>query len=75
MFLAFIISLEDAVIANFLVGSDLTVPMFVFGQLRRWQGLPTAMALSSFMAVIALVIACVFLIRAINPRIPRPSKT
>jgi len=74
MFLAFIISLEDAVIANFLVGSDLTVPMYVFGQLRRWEGLNTAMALSSFMAVIALAVACLFLIRAIGPRLRRPSK-
>jgi spermidine/putrescine transport system permease protein len=74
MFLAFIISLEDTVIANFLGGANLTVPMFVFGRLRRWEGLPMAMALSSFMAAIALAVACFFLIRAINPRLHRPSK-
>jgi len=75
MFLAFIISLEDVVIANFLVGGDLTVPMFVFGRLRLWKGLPMAKALSSFMVVIALAFACFFLIRAIlpreRPRLPR----
>ena len=73
MFLAFIISLEDVVIANFLVGGDVTVPMFVWGRLRRWEGTQLALALSSFMVVIALAFACFFLIRAIRPRLPRPS--
>jgi spermidine/putrescine transport system permease protein len=73
MFLAFIISLEDVIIANFLVGGDVTVPMFVWGRLRRWEGLPMAMALSSFMVIIALAFAFFFLIRAISPRLPRPS--
>jgi len=74
MFLAFIISLEDAVIVIFLAGGDQTVPLFVFMRLRRWEGLPMAMALSSFMAAIALAVACFLLIRAINPRLHRPSK-
>ncbi|UCH03123.1 MAG: ABC transporter permease subunit [Candidatus Bathyarchaeota archaeon] len=72
MFLTFTVSLEDAVIATFLGGSDQTVPMFVFGRLRRWEGLPMAMALSSFMVLIALVFACLFLIRAVRPRLPAP---
>jgi len=74
MFLAFIISLEDVIIANFLVGGDLTVPMFVWGRLRRWEGLPMAMALSSFMVIIALAFACVFLIRAVSPGLRSPPR-
>lgn len=75
MFLTFIISLEDAIIANFLVEAEATVPMFVFNHLRRFEGLPEAMALSSFMVLIALALACFFLIRAIWPRLHKPSPT
>jgi spermidine/putrescine transport system permease protein len=68
MFLTFIISLEDVAIASFLVGSDLTVPAFVYGKLRRFQGLPMVMALSSFMVLIALAFTCFFLFSAIRAK-------
>lgn len=73
MFLAFILSLEDVIIANFLAPSDATVPRFVFGRLRRFEGLGESMALSSFMVLIALAFACFFLIKAISPRLHRSS--
>jgi spermidine/putrescine transport system permease protein len=68
MFLTFIISLEDAAIASFLAGSDPTVPFFVYGRLRRFEGLPLVMALSSFMVLIALAFTCFFLISAIRAK-------
>ncbi|UCC33696.1 MAG: ABC transporter permease subunit [Candidatus Bathyarchaeota archaeon] len=68
MFLTFIISLEDIAIARFLCGSDPTVPFFVYGRLRRFEGLPLVMALSSFMVLIALAFTCFFLISAIRAR-------
>jgi spermidine/putrescine transport system permease protein len=68
MFLTFIISLEDVAIASFLVGSDPTVPSFVYNKLRRFKGLPMVMALSSFMVLIALAFTCIFLISAIRAK-------
>ena len=52
LFIGFTISLEDVVIAHFLTGADATIPIFVFGQLRRWSGLPMVTAISAFMVMI-----------------------
>ena len=52
LFIGFTISLEDVVIAHFLAGAEATIPIFVFGQLRRWSGLPMVMAISAFMIMI-----------------------
>ena len=61
VFLSFSMSMMDVDIAYFLVGTQSTVPIFVFGQLRRWEGLPTVMALSGLMVMIALAIAVVYM--------------
>ncbi len=61
VFLSFSMSMMDVDIAYFLTGAQSTVPIFVFGQLRRWEGLPTVMALSGLMVIIALAIAVVYM--------------
>ena len=61
VFLSFSMSMMDVDIAYFLAGAQSTVPIFVFGQLRRWEGLPTVMALSGLMVMIALAIAVVYM--------------
>lgn len=62
VFLSFSMSMMDVDIAYFLSGAQSTVPFFVFGQLRRWEGLPTVMALSGLMVMIALAIAIVYIL-------------
>jgi spermidine/putrescine transport system permease protein len=61
VFLSFSMSMMDVDIAFFLSGAQSTVPMFVYGKLRRWEGLPTVMALSGLMVVISLAIAIVYM--------------
>lgn len=64
LFIAFTISLEDVVIAHFLAGAQSTIPVFVYGQLRRWSGLPMVMAISAFMIMIMAVLLIISLISA-----------
>ena len=62
LFLSFTISLEDIVLAHFLAGSEVTMPIFVFGRLRRAEGLPMVMALSGFMALIVIIATFIYYI-------------
>jgi len=64
LYMTFITSLEDVTLAVFLAGPDITVPLFIYGRLRRFEGLPEAMALSSFMAILMLSLAVIYLARA-----------
>jgi len=64
LFIGFTNSLEDVVIAHFLAGAEATIPIFVYGQLRRWSGLPMVMAISAFMIMIMAVLLIVSLISA-----------
>ena len=64
LYMSFIISLEDVVLAVFLAGPNITVPLFVYGRLRRFYGLPEAMALSSFMALLMLSLTAIYLAKA-----------
>jgi len=67
-FLAFTTSLEDFAIAFFLSGYQLTVPVYIFGQLRYWLGLPKLTALSAALLSISFVLS---LISALGGKIRR----
>ena len=64
LYMCFITSLEDVVLAEFLAGPDETVPLFIYGRLRRFYGLPEAMALSTFMALLMLSLTAIYLTKA-----------
>ena len=63
LFMGFVTSLEDVILAYFLsAGGKTTVPVYIYSALRRRWGLPMIMALSSFMILIGLALAAIFLI-------------
>lgn len=62
LFMAFVTSLEDVILAYFLSRGGATVPVYIYSALRRRWGLPMIMALSSFMILIGLALAAIFLI-------------
>jgi len=62
LFMSFTISLEDAVLAHFLAGNKVTIPVFVFSRLRRAEGLPVLLALSAFMALLVAVASVIYFV-------------
>ncbi|RLI44462.1 hypothetical protein DRO69_07325 [Candidatus Bathyarchaeota archaeon] len=64
LYMTFIISLEDVVLARFLSGPNITVPFFVYGRLRRFEGLLETMALSSLMAILMLSLTLFYFVKA-----------
>jgi len=62
LFMGFVTSLEDVILAYFLSRGGATVPVYIYSALRRRWGLPMIMALSSFMILIGLALAAIFLI-------------
>ena len=56
MLLAFTISLDEFIIAFFLSGTETTLPVYIWSQLRFPARLPSVMALGTILLVISLVL-------------------
>lgn len=61
LLLAFTISLDEFVIAYFLSGTDVTLPIYIWGQLRFPAKLPSVLAVGSLI----LVVSCLFVVFSI----------
>jgi spermidine/putrescine transport system permease protein len=57
--LSFLTSFDEFIVAFFLSGSEPTLPLFVWGQLRFPKALPSVMALGSLILLVSIVIATV----------------
>ncbi|MEM1276580.1 MAG: ABC transporter permease [Pseudomonadota bacterium] len=55
LMLTFTISFDEFIMAFFLTGTDMTLPMYIWGQLRFPQRLPGVLALSSIIIAISFV--------------------
>ncbi|WP_137156801.1 ABC transporter permease [Rhizobium sp. FKL33] len=55
--LAFLTSFDEFIIAFFLAGSDQTLPLFIWSQLRFPKSLPMVMALGSVILAVSIAIA------------------
>ena len=55
--LAFLTSFDEFIIAFFLAGSEQTLPLFIWSQLRFPKSLPMVMALGSVILAVSIVIA------------------
>ena len=51
LLLSFIISFDEFILAFFLTGSDATLPMYMWGQMRFVQKLPHVLALGAVILV------------------------
>jgi len=76
LLLTFIVSFDDFMIAFFLCGTDTTLPVFIFGELRFPNRLPGVLALGSTILIVsaALVFAAEW-IRGIGRDAARPRGT
>ena len=67
LLITFTISLDEFIIAFFLTGTDVTLPVYIWGQMRFPTKLPSVMALGTILLVLSvflLVLAEVFRRRA-----------
>lgn len=55
--LSFLTSFDEFIVAFFLSGTEPTLPLFVWGQLRFPKALPSVMALGTFILLASIVIA------------------
>ena len=56
LLIAFTISLDEFIIAFFLTGTDVTLPVYIWGQLRFPARLPSVMALGFLMVILSLML-------------------
>ncbi len=68
LLIAFTISLDEFIIAFFLTGTDVTLPVYIWGQLRFPARLPSVMALGFLMVLLsfALLLAAEYFRRRAN---------
>lgn len=69
--LAFITSFDEFIVAFFLVGSDPTLPIYIWSQLRFPKQLPSVMALGTVILVVSVILAA--LAESIRRRGIRPA--
>ncbi len=55
--LAFLTSFDEFIVAFFLTGTEQTLPVFIWAQLRFPKELPSVMALGSLILAVSIVIA------------------
>ncbi|MEE2599976.1 MAG: ABC transporter permease subunit, partial [SAR324 cluster bacterium] len=60
LLIAFTISLDEFIIAFFLTGTETTLPVYIWGQLRFPAKLPGVMALGFLMLLLSLVLLSLF---------------
>lgn len=56
LLISFIISLDEFIIAFFLTGTEPTLPVYLWGQLRFPQKLPVVMALGTLLVLLSIVL-------------------
>jgi spermidine/putrescine transport system permease protein len=56
LLISFIISLDEFIIAFFLTGSEPTLPVYLWGQLRFPQKIPVVMALGTLLVLLSVVL-------------------
>ncbi len=56
LLLSFMVSFDDFLIAYFLAGSDVTLPIYIWGQLRFPYKLPSVLALGAFILFVSTVL-------------------
>ncbi len=62
--LAFLTSFDEFIVAFFLSGTEPTLPLYIWSQLRFPKSLPTVMALGTSILAVSIVIAgCAELLR------------
>jgi spermidine/putrescine transport system permease protein len=59
LLLAFLVSFDDFLIAFFLCGTDTTLPVYIWGELRFPYKLPNVLALGSAILLFSTVLICV----------------
>jgi spermidine/putrescine transport system permease protein len=59
LLISFTISLDEFIIAFFLTGSEPTLPVYLWGQLRFPQRIPVVMALGTILVILSLVLLTV----------------
>ena len=59
LLLTFTISFDEFIMAFFLTGTDPTLPMYIWGQLRFPQEFPSVLALSSLILFISFILVFV----------------
>ena len=60
LLIGFTISLDEFIIAFFLTGTETTLPVYIWGQLRFPAKLPGVMALGFLMLLLSLVLLSLF---------------
>ena len=55
--LAFLTSFDEFIVAFFLAGTEPTLPLYIWSQLRFPRSLPTVMALGTAILAVSIVIA------------------
>ncbi|ARE38260.1 Spermidine Putrescine ABC transporter permease [Rhodovulum sp. P5] len=59
LLIAFTISLDEFIIAFFLTGTDPTLPVYLWGQLRFPQKIPVVMALGTLLVLVSVILLTV----------------
>ncbi|MFN0116133.1 MAG: ABC transporter permease [Paracoccaceae bacterium] len=59
MLISFIISLDEFIIAFFVAGSTVTLPIYIFSQLRFPSGLPVIMALGTLLVCLSIALLAI----------------
>jgi spermidine/putrescine transport system permease protein len=57
--LAFITSFDEFIVAFFLVGTEPTLPIYIWSQLRFPKQLPSVMALGTVILVVSVILAAI----------------
>lgn len=74
--LAFLISFDEFIVVFFLAGTEPTLPLYIWSQLRFPKSLPTVMALGTSILAVSFVIAAIAEIlrhRGLSATAPRPA--
>ena len=58
LLLTFTISFDEFIMAFFLTGTDPTLPMYIWGQLRFPQEFPSVLALSALILLVSFIVVC-----------------
>ena len=56
LLIGFTLSLDEFIIAFFLTGTDTTLPVYIWSQLRFPKYLPTTMALGTILVIVSLIL-------------------
>ena len=77
LFLTFTVSFDEFMLSNFLSGTNMTLPVYIWSQLRFPEKLPTVMALATIILVLTFTLAGLaeWLRRSVNRRNLRENRS